>query len=158
MRMLPQIFRQGDPVLEVVLPPETRSGLEDLLEKLPRDVFVADDSLGWVYQFWQADRKDEINESEKKIGAEELPAVTQLFTEDYMVLFLLHNTLGAWWAGKVLAQKPELAKTAKSEDELRAACAVGDIGGPICASCATMTDRGGRRPAPSTDGRRRRRR
>ena len=46
-------------------------------------------------------------------GAAELPAVTQLFTEDYMVLFLLHNTLGAWWAGKVLAKNPTLAATAR---------------------------------------------
>jgi hypothetical protein len=126
-RMLPQIFRSGDPVLEVALPPETRSALEDLMKALPRDVFVADDSLGWVYQYWQADRKDEVNRSEKKIGADELPAVTQLFTEDYMVLFLLHNTLGAWWAGKVLAAKPGLAESASSEDDLRAACAVGDV-------------------------------
>ena len=35
--------------------------------------------------------------------------MTQLFTEGYMVLFLLHNTLGAWWAGKVLAARPELS-------------------------------------------------
>jgi len=126
-RMLPQIFRSGDPVLEVGLPPETRSALEDLMKSLPRDVFVADDSLGWVYQYWQADRKEEVNRSEKKIGADELPAVTQLFTEDYMVLFLLHNTLGAWWAGKVLAAKPALAESAASEGELRAACVVGDV-------------------------------
>jgi hypothetical protein len=57
----------------------------------------ASDSLGWVYQFWQAKRKDEVNASEVKIGADELPAVTQLFTEPYMVDFLLHNSLGAWW-------------------------------------------------------------
>jgi hypothetical protein len=57
--------------------------------------------LGWTYQFWQAQRKDEINDSGKKIGADELAPVTQLFTEDYMVEFLLHNTLGAWWAGKL---------------------------------------------------------
>jgi hypothetical protein len=126
-RMLPQIFRSGDPVLEVALPPETRSALEDLMKALPRDVFVADDSLGWVYQYWQADRKEEVNRSEKKIGADELPAVTQLFTEDYMVLFLLHNTLGAWWAGKVLTAKPALADTAANEGELRAACAVGGV-------------------------------
>ena len=126
-RMLPQIFRKDDPVLAVTLPPESRSELEDLLKALPRDVFTADDSLGWVYQFWQADAKEAVNKSEKKIGADELPAVTQLFTEDYMVLFLLHNTVGAWWAGKVLAERPELATTAKSEDELRGACKVGDV-------------------------------
>ncbi len=123
-RMLPQIFRSGDPVLEVTLPPEKRQELEALLEALPRDVFVADDSLGWVYQFWQAEQKDAVNKSEKKIGADELPAVTQLFTEDYMVLFLLHNTLGAWWAGKVLGARSELAQSADSEDELRRACAL----------------------------------
>src|SRR4051794_31284574 len=111
--MLPQIFRKDDPVLGLALPPETRSEMEDLLEGLTKPVFDADDSLGWVYQFWQADKKDEVNESEVKIGADELPAVTQLFTEDYMVLFLLHNTLGAWWAGKVLTANPALATSAK---------------------------------------------
>lgn len=126
-RMLPQIFRAGDPVLEVALPPEKRQELEAILERLARDVFTADDSLGWVYQFWQADQKDAVNASENKIGADELPAVTQLFTEDYMVLFLLHNTLGAWWAGKVLAAQPDLARSAASDGEVRAACAVQGI-------------------------------
>jgi hypothetical protein len=126
-RMLPQIFRKDDPVLDIALPPETRSELEDLLKALPKAVFEADDSLGWVYQFWQAEKKEEVNKSEVKIGADELPSVTQLFTEDYMVLFLLHNTLGAWWAGKVLAGNPGLAAAATGETALRAACKVGDI-------------------------------
>lgn len=126
-RMLPQIFRKDDPVLDIALPPEARSELEDLLKALPKAVFEADDSLGWVYQFWQAEKKDEVNKSEVKIGADELPAVTQLFTEDYMVLFLLHNTLGAWWAGKVLAGNPDLAASAMDEEALRAACRVGDV-------------------------------
>jgi hypothetical protein len=100
VRMLPQIFRAGDPVLEVSLPPETRHVLEELLKSLAREVFIAEDSLGWVYQFWQTEQKDQVNASEVKIGADELAAVTQLFTEDYMVLFILHNTLGAWWVAK----------------------------------------------------------
>src|SRR5271157_701988 len=125
VRMLSQIFRIGDPVLELSLPLETRQELEGLLKSLQREVFTADDSLGWVYQFWQTDRKREVNDSEKRIGADELASVTQLFTEDYMVLFLLHNALGAWWAGKVLGAKPEIASHAKDEDELRAACSVG---------------------------------
>lgn len=118
--MLPQIFRKEDPVLALALPPETKAGIIDIVKKLPRAVFTADDTLGWVYQFWQADEKDRVNASEVKIGADELPAVTQLFTEDYMVLFLLENTLGAWWAAKMLAVDPTLAATAASEDELRA--------------------------------------
>ena len=104
---LPQIFRTGDPVLEVTLAPETRQVLNRLLDSLPAAVFTADDSLGWTYQFWQAERKDVVNKSGVKIGADELPAVTQLFTEHYMVLFLYHNTIGAWHAGKVLARGPK---------------------------------------------------
>ena len=121
---LPQIFRSGDPVLDVKLPPESRQALDKLLDSLPSEVFTADDSLGWTYQYWQTEKKDAVNDSGDKIGADELPAVTQLFTEHYMVLFLYHNTIGAWHAGKVLAANPHLAKTAQSEQELRDAVAV----------------------------------
>jgi len=121
---LPQIFRVGDPVLEVTLTSETQQALDKLLDGLPHEVFSADDSLGWTYQYWQSDAKDAVNASGTKVGADELPPVTQLFTEHYMVLFLLHNTIGAWHAGKVLAQRPELATSAANEDELRAAVAL----------------------------------
>jgi hypothetical protein len=96
-RMLPQVFKPQSPVFELAFAPEHQRELERLLAALPPDVFKASDSLGWVYQFWQSKRKDEVNASEVKIGADELPAVTQLFTEPYMVDFLLHNSLGAWW-------------------------------------------------------------
>jgi hypothetical protein len=119
--MLPDIFPKDDPVLALALPPETRQRLAGLVDNLPAQVFKADDSLGWTYQFWQADRKKKVNESGVKIGADELPAVTQLFTEDYMVLFLLENTLGAWWAGQRLAEQPELARQAPNEETLRRA-------------------------------------
>jgi hypothetical protein len=98
---LPGVFRKDDPALEVTLAPNDRVALRELLDSLDDVIFQADDSLGWTYQFWQAQRKDEVNNSGTKIGADELPAVTQLFTEDYMVEFLLHNTLGAWWAGRL---------------------------------------------------------
>ena len=96
--------------------------MERLVESLPAEVFAADDSLGWVYQFWQSGRKAEVNRSEVKIGAKEMPAVTQLFTEPYMVSFLLDNSLGAWWAARRL---PEAALTgAGAEAELRRAAAL----------------------------------
>jgi hypothetical protein len=116
---LPEIFRADDPVGAVELPVEDRNPLIQLVTGLPVEVFTANDSLGWCYQFWQAERKDEVNAAGNKIGADELPAVTQLFTEDYMVDFLLDNTLGAWHAGKVLAAKPALVQTAQDEEELR---------------------------------------
>lgn len=116
-RMLPQIFRPDEPVLAVALAPEHQRELERLVVGLPTEVFTASDSLGWVYQFWQARRKEEVNRSEVKIGADELPAVTQLFTEPYMVSFLLDNSLGTWWAARRLTD--DNLKTAESEEELR---------------------------------------
>ena len=127
--MLPRIFRNDDPALDVRLAPETRQELERLIEALPAGVFTARDALGWTYQFWQAERKDAVNKSGVKIGPDELPAVTQLFTERYMVLFLLHNTVGAWRAGRILAAQPELAATAASEEELRQAVRLEADGG-----------------------------
>ena len=123
-RMLPQVFRLDHPVFEVQFAWEHLLKLEGLVEGLSADVFAAEDSLGWVYQFWQAKKKDEVNTAGNKIGADELPSVTQLFTEDYMVDFLLDNTLGAWHAGKVLAANPKLIETAQGEDGLRQAVAL----------------------------------
>ena len=122
--MLPEIFRADDPVLAVQMAREDQLQLENILNDLVPDIFTASDSLGWCYQFWQAEKKDEVNKAAKKIGADELPSVTQLFTEDYMVDFLLDNTLGAWHAGKVLAANPKLSENAQSEDELRQAVAL----------------------------------
>ena len=121
---LPEIFRADDPAGAVELAVNDRQPLIALVTGLSVEVFTASDSLGWCYQFWQAEKKDEVNAAGNKIGADELPAVTQLFTEDYMVDFLLDNTLGAWHAGKMLAARPKLAKGAKSESELREAVAL----------------------------------
>ncbi|WP_416193543.1 Eco57I restriction-modification methylase domain-containing protein [Nitrobacter sp. TKz-YC01] len=124
--MLPAVFRIDDPVLAIELDPVHTQKLHRLVTGLDVEVFQAEDSLGWTYQFWRAAEKDAVNKSGVKIGADELPAVTQLFTEPYMVRFLLHNTLGAWWAGKVLAADTALAQTAADEDTLRAACSLPD--------------------------------
>lgn len=96
--ILPGIFRLDDPCVRLRLAPEGRFALEQILDSIPEESFLADDSLGWVYQFWQKEKKDEVNASERKIGGADLGAVTQLFTENYMVRFLLENSLGAWWA------------------------------------------------------------
>ena len=116
-QMLPQIFRPNDPVLQVNLAREHRMKLEKLLNGLESSIFTASDSLGWVYQFWQSKRKKEVNESGNKIGADELPVVTQLFTEPYMVSFLLDNSLGAWWAARRLTEAD--LRHAENENELR---------------------------------------
>ena len=98
--MLPGIFRTGDPALALRFAPEGRHRLEQIVAGLPRAVFTSDDGLGWSYQFWQSGKKKEVNASERKIGGADIAPVTQLFTEEYMVRFLLENTLGAWWAAR----------------------------------------------------------
>jgi len=146
--MLPEIFRADDPVLAVELAREDQLELEKIVADLGADVFTASDSLGWCYQFWQAEKKQAVNDSGVKIGADELPAVTQLFTEDYMVDFLLDNTLGAWWAGKKLAADPSIAATAATEDDLRKAVS---LPGVPWAYLRLIADEGGAwRPAAGT--------
>ena len=120
--MLPQIFRPDAPVLAVRLPPENQHRLEKLLGDLDTEVFLGSDALGWVYQFWQEKKKAEVRASGAYIGADELPSVTQLFTEPYMVNFVVDNTVGAWWAKRVLEERPGLAHSAADELELREAC------------------------------------
>ena len=95
--MLPGIFPQDDPLLQVSLATEDRIGLEQLLTQIPSPVFSSDDGLGWTYQFWQAETKNRVTASGLPVAGSDIPAVTQLFTEPYMVQYLLQNTLGAWW-------------------------------------------------------------
>jgi len=99
-KMLPAIFRVSDPLLNIEFATEDRIKLESLLDGLENEIFIADDTLGWVYQFWQSEAKARINASGDKIDGEKLPAVTQLFTEPYMVHFLIDNTVGAWWVSR----------------------------------------------------------
>ena len=116
-KMLPMIFKEESPALKVLFSQADMQALENLIENLDESVFHASDSIGWCYQFWQEKRKKEINESEVKIGERELSPVTQLFTEPYMVSFLLDNSIGAWYASQVLTDE-DLRETA-SEEELR---------------------------------------
>lgn len=98
--ILPGVFRLDDPAVQVRFATEHRLELEKILLSLPVEVLVTEDALGWVYQFWQTAEKKRVNASGVKIGGADLSPVTQLFTENYMVRFLLENSLGAWWAAR----------------------------------------------------------
>jgi len=74
------------------------------------ELFEAGDAPGWAYQFWNAEEKDRVFEklrTEKgaKIEGADLIPATQLYTEPYMVKFLVQNSLGALWAGMYPATK-----------------------------------------------------
>ncbi|CAI3798170.1 BREX-1 system adenine-specific DNA-methyltransferase PglX [Rheinheimera sp. MM224] len=124
-KMLPQIFKTGSPVFDVKLAINHIRALEQLINDLHPETFQAADSLGWCYQFWQSKRKDEVNASGVLIGAQELSPVTQLFTEPYMVSFLLDNALGAWWA-KLRLSQDDLAQ-APNEQHLRELAAIDGV-------------------------------
>ena len=115
-KMLPQIFRIDSPVFEVELAPNHQRTLEQLVTNLDPDTFQAQDSLGWVYQFWQTKRKEEVNKSEVKIGADELSPVTSCSLNPIWSASL-DNSLGAWWTGKRLSDTD--FENAQSEQELR---------------------------------------
>jgi len=68
------------------------------------DVFKAPDALGWAYQYWNSEEKDRVFENVRtkkgaKIEGADLVPATQLYTEPYMVKFLVQNSLGATWMG-----------------------------------------------------------
>ena len=107
-KMLPAIFRPEDPLMQISFASNDRIKLEEILDGLDNYIFTADDALGWVYQFWQSEAKAAINASGDKINGEKLPAVTQLFTEPYMVHFLIDNTLAAWWVSRHPNETPPL--------------------------------------------------
>jgi hypothetical protein len=70
--------------------------VKTLTEEICREVEV----IGWLYQFYISDRKDEVFEGfkkNKKAGAAEIPAATQLFTPHWIVRYLVENSLGRLW-------------------------------------------------------------
>ena len=53
--------------------------------------------FGWMYQFYIAEKKDEVFKSKEKINKGTLPAATQLFTPDWIVRYMVENSLGKIW-------------------------------------------------------------
>ena len=67
-------------------------------------LFQAPDAFGWAYQYWNIEEKDRVFEKvrsrrEAKIEGSDIIPATQLYTEAYMVKFLVQNSLGAVWMG-----------------------------------------------------------
>ena len=74
----------------------------------PDELFTAPDALGWAYQYWNTEEKDRVFDRVRtvkgaKIEKLDIIPVTQLYTEPYMVKFLVQNSLGALW----MAMHPE---------------------------------------------------
>ena len=100
-RMLPQIFRTDDVLLEIRVSPRSSEcpwkSCWPVCRQRPSWRTTA--SVGCTSS-GRPREKTRSTEAAKKLTARTLPAVTQLFTEHYMVQFLLHNTIGAWLVGR----------------------------------------------------------
>ena len=112
-RNLPFMFenagKEAGRVDELLMPADLLaedSVLRNAVEAMtPEDCGVDDPSdnveiIGWLYQYYISERKNEVMDGFKKnhkAGASEIPAATQLFTPDWIVRYLVQNTVGRLW-------------------------------------------------------------
>ncbi len=101
---LPRMFQKINDYTELLFPDYLlRSGsvISEMITLIPEDDWKEQvQIIGWLYQFYISEKKDEVFESfkkGKKAGAGEIPAATQLFTPDWIVRYLVDNSLGRLW-------------------------------------------------------------
>ena len=96
--------------------------LRRIVEDMDDDACESVEVLGWLYQFYVAERKDEFNASGRKAVADDIAPATQLFTPDWIVKYLVENSLGRLWMlnnpGSALAGKMDyyIAPEGETED------------------------------------------
>ena len=82
------------------IPASTLRAVIEALEALDPDTWRDDTTLGWVYQYWNDPEREALDDklnSGGKVAPHEIASKTQMFTERYMVEWLLHNSLGQQW-------------------------------------------------------------
>lgn len=67
------------------------------VEVIPEDNWKEIEVIGWLYQYYIADEKDRVFKAKKKYKSEEIPYATQLFTPDWIVKYMVQNSLGRKW-------------------------------------------------------------
>jgi type II restriction/modification system DNA methylase subunit YeeA len=98
--LLPNLFEGLDNASELLLPGDLLSdgSIVGAFRKEITDDDCQDvESLGWLYQFYIAEKKDEVMARKKAVPTEDIPAVTQLFTPHWIVRYLVENSLGRLW-------------------------------------------------------------
>ena len=102
-QVMPGVFPEADDWTNLVPPTDLLSAGESVRAEIvaaigPDESGCMDvEMIGWLYQFYIAARKQEINESKAKIDKDTLAPVTQLFTPHWVVRYLVENTLGMQW-------------------------------------------------------------
>lgn len=73
---------------------------DGFIDKLNADEYISDEDyrspelIGWLYQFYISERKDEVFAKKTKFEADEIPAATQIFTPNWIVKYMVQNTVG----------------------------------------------------------------
>ena len=102
-RSMPFLFQRIDDYTELLMPDDLlseNSVLSSVREAMTGEVCRDVEVIGWLYQFYISEKKDEVFEGLKrnvKISPENIPAATQLFTPHWIVRYLVENSLGRLW-------------------------------------------------------------
>ncbi|HRB80661.1 MAG TPA: BREX-1 system adenine-specific DNA-methyltransferase PglX [Nitrospira sp.] len=99
-KTMPFLFEWIDDETELLLP-DNLLHTGSLIRKLVTDIDEEDwqevEIIGWLYQFYIAERKSEVMARKSAVPTEDIPAVTQLFTPHWIVRYLVENSLGRLW-------------------------------------------------------------
>lgn len=101
--ILPDVFQKIGDETELLLPDNLlRQGsvAEQLVTAVPEDDWIGCvQIIGWLYQYYNAEKREEIIDPlrGKSIAKEDIPAATQLFTPDWVVRYMVDNSLGRYW-------------------------------------------------------------
>ncbi|WP_232547417.1 BREX-1 system adenine-specific DNA-methyltransferase PglX [Propioniciclava soli] len=102
-RAMPFMFEREGDFTELLIPGNLLSDdsvPSRAVKVLTKDVCHDVEVIGWLYQFYISERKDEVFagfKKSQKAGADEIPAATQLFTPHWIVRYLVENSLGRLW-------------------------------------------------------------
>jgi hypothetical protein len=98
--LLPNLFEGLDDGSELLLPDDLLSESSiagSFCGEISDDDCQDVEILSWLYQFYIAEKKDEVMARKKAVPTEDIPAVTQLFTPHWIVRYLVENSLGRLW-------------------------------------------------------------
>lgn len=98
---IPDVFEPVDSALELLLPDKlmARDGVaQAMVEDIPEEDWLTHvEILGWMYQYYNSQAKDDFFKSKAKATADTLPVATQLFTPEWIVRYMVENSLGRLW-------------------------------------------------------------
>jgi type II restriction/modification system DNA methylase subunit YeeA len=98
--VLPFLFERINDYTELLLPDDLTSQfsiLTDVVAGMTEEDCKEVEIIGWLYQFYISEKKDEVFASKSKVKKEDIPAATQLFTPRWIVEYMVQNTLGKLW-------------------------------------------------------------